>query len=133
MFEFLLLVYMELRAGDTTPARAVDIVASEPSAVLIDIRSAREKQAVGVPDVPGSARGRFIELEMAEIERRLRGQLKNVDAVEAQVRSPVLVWHGTLYNHVQIYLQHVACMHSGMSNLFVRMSDIIIAFIPSRR
>jgi hypothetical protein len=43
---------------------------------------------MGVPDVPGSARGRFLELELAEIERRLRGQLKNVDAVEAQVGCP---------------------------------------------
>jgi hypothetical protein len=73
--------------GDVTPARAVDIVASDSNAAVVDIRSGREKGAVGVPDVPSSARGRFIELEMAEIERRLRGQLRNVDTVEAQVRN----------------------------------------------
>lgn len=57
------------------------------SAFVIDIRSAREKDAVGVPQAPGNAKGRFLELELVEIERRLRGQLRNVDAVEAQVRA----------------------------------------------
>ena len=61
------------------------MVASDGNTAVIDIRSMREKAAVGVPDVPSSARGRFIELEMAEIDRRLRGQLRSVDQVEAQV------------------------------------------------
>jgi hypothetical protein len=76
------------RAGDITPASAVDLVSKDSSVVIIDIRSAREKAAIGVPEAPGSARGRFLELEIAEIERRLRGQLKNVDAVEAQACRP---------------------------------------------
>jgi hypothetical protein len=73
-------------AGDVTPAKAVDIVGSDGGACLVDLRSTREKEATGVPDVPSSAKGRFIELEAAQIERRLRGQLRNVDAVEAQAR-----------------------------------------------
>jgi hypothetical protein len=72
-------------AGEITPARAVDLVASDGSCAIIDIRPLKEKSAVGTPDVPSSARGRFIELEIAEIDRRLRGQLRNVDGVESKV------------------------------------------------
>lgn len=72
-------------AGEITPARAVDIVATDSNVAIIDIRAQKEKASVGTPDVPSSARGRFIELEVAEVDRRLRGQLRNVDAVEAQV------------------------------------------------
>lgn len=43
--------------------------------------------------MPSSARGRFIELEVAEVDRRLRGQLRNVDAVEAQVRLAMYNCH----------------------------------------
>jgi hypothetical protein len=73
-------------AGEITPARAVDLVASDSGVAVIDIRPLKEKSAAGTPDVPSSARGRFLELEVAEIDRRLRGQLRNVDSVEAQVR-----------------------------------------------
>lgn len=72
-------------AGEITPARAVDIVATDSNVAILDIRGQKEKASVGTPDVPSSARGRFIELEVAEVDRRLRGQLRNVDAVEAQV------------------------------------------------
>lgn len=34
---------------------ALDTVVGDASAVLIDVRSAREKEASGVPDVPGAA------------------------------------------------------------------------------
>lgn len=74
-------------AGEITPARAVDIVATDSNVAIIDIRAQKEKASVGTPDVPSSARGRFIELEVAEVDRRLRGQLRNVDAVEAQVTA----------------------------------------------
>lgn len=76
------------RAGEITPARAVDLVASDSGVAIIDIRPLKEKGAVGTPDVPSSARGRFLELEVAEIDRRLRGQLRNVDSVESQVHAP---------------------------------------------
>ena len=79
-----------LHVGDINPARAVDVVGSDGNATFIDIRSSREKEAVGVPDVPSSAKGRFVELEMASVDRRLRGQLRNVDAVEAQVHNSLV-------------------------------------------
>lgn len=66
----------------------MDLVASDGGVAIIDIRPLKEKSAVGTPDVPSSARGRFLELEVAEIDRRLRGQLRNVDSVESQVPSP---------------------------------------------
>lgn len=45
-------------AGPLSAAAALDAVVQEPSAVLIDIRSIREKEASGVPDVPGAASGK---------------------------------------------------------------------------
>ena len=45
-------------AGDVSPARAVDMVSTDGDAAIIDIRSAREKEATGTPDVPSSAKGR---------------------------------------------------------------------------
>lgn len=45
-------------AGQLSAAAALDAVVQEASAVLIDIRSIREKEASGVPDVPGAASGK---------------------------------------------------------------------------
>jgi rhodanese-related sulfurtransferase len=42
-------------AGELSAAVALDTVVNDASAVLIDIRPAREKEASGVPDVPGAA------------------------------------------------------------------------------
>jgi rhodanese-related sulfurtransferase len=71
-----------------TAASCLDQLASDGSCVLVDIRTAREKEASGVPDVPSAGSARVIEVEYAFTEdRKLRGQLKDVGAIEATVRG----------------------------------------------
>jgi hypothetical protein len=48
-------------AGEVSPAAAFDTLSSSGSAVLIDIRSAKEKESAGLPDLPGGG-GKLVEL-----------------------------------------------------------------------
>mmetsp|Transcript_28277 Transcript_28277/g.50526 ORF Transcript_28277/g.50526 Transcript_28277/m.50526 type:complete len:407 (-) Transcript_28277:61-1281(-) len=74
--------------GDLSAAAALNMLTSDKSAVLVDIRRTSEKESSGVPDLPSSASNREIELEYAFTEdRKLRGLLANADAVEAQVTA----------------------------------------------
>lgn len=41
-------------AGDVSPAAALDALATQGNTVLVDIRSAKEKEAAGVPDLPNN-------------------------------------------------------------------------------
>lgn len=71
-------------AGDISPAGALDSVATDGNTYIIDLRSAREKETSGTPDLPVGQR--LIELEYASMDdRRLRGQLRDVAALELQV------------------------------------------------
>lgn len=75
-------------AGEVTAAQALDLLASDGSAVLIDIRTEREKEASGLADVPGGSKGKLLEVEYAFTEdRKLRGQLRDPSAIEAQVTA----------------------------------------------
>lgn len=75
-------------AGEVTAAQALDLLASDGSAVLIDIRTEREKEASGLADVPGGSKGKLLEVEFAFTEdRKLRGQLRDAGAIEAQVTA----------------------------------------------
>jgi hypothetical protein len=48
----------------------------------------REKETSGLADVPGGAKGRLLEVEYAATEdKRLRGQLRDPAAIEAQVTA----------------------------------------------
>lgn len=75
-------------AGEVTAASALDLVVQSGDTVIVDIRTQKEKEASGVPDVPGSASGRVIEVEYAITEdRKLRGQLKDPNYIEATVTA----------------------------------------------
>jgi len=75
-------------AGEVTAAQALDLLASDGSAVLIDIRTEREKEASGLADVPGGSKGKLLEVEYAFTEdKKLRGQLRDPSAIEAQVTA----------------------------------------------
>ncbi|KAF6254588.1 hypothetical protein COO60DRAFT_1703264 [Scenedesmus sp. NREL 46B-D3] len=75
-------------AGEVTAAQALDLVGSDGSAVIIDIRTEREKEAAGLADVPGSAKGKLLEVEFAFTEdKKLRGQLRDANAIEAQITA----------------------------------------------
>jgi hypothetical protein len=48
----------------------------------------REKEASGLADVPGGSKGKLLEVEYAFTEdKKLRGQLRDPSAIEAQVGS----------------------------------------------
>jgi len=71
-------------AGQISPAAALDAASTDGNTVIIDIRSGNEKEYAGVPDLP--KRDRLIELEFASVsDRRIRGQLRNVDNIEKQM------------------------------------------------
>lgn len=71
---------------DLTPPQALDFLLD--GAYLIDLRSTREKEAAGVPDVPGSASSRLLELEFATTEdRKIRGLLRDPTAVETKITA----------------------------------------------
>lgn len=73
-------------AGDVSAAAALDAVVGRGSSVLLDIRSRRDKEAQGVPDLPGGAR--LIEVELASVgDRRLRGSLRDASAAERQLTA----------------------------------------------
>lgn len=75
-------------AGDLTPVQALDALANEGSAVLVDVRSAREKEAAGLPEVASSASGRVLEVEFAQTEdRKLRGALRDPAGIELRVTA----------------------------------------------
>jgi rhodanese-related sulfurtransferase len=75
-------------AGDLTPVQALDALANEGSAVLIDVRSARDKESQGLPEVASSASGRVLEVEFASTDdRRLRSALRDPQGVELKVTA----------------------------------------------
>ncbi|KAI7844130.1 hypothetical protein COHA_002266 [Chlorella ohadii] len=104
-------------AGDIAPAAALSAVESEGNAVIVDIRSAREKEAGGMPDIPNTSKlieleyagieapicrthvkhcclcvalvaGKLIELEYAGIEdRKVRSQLRSATDLEVKVTA----------------------------------------------
>jgi len=79
-------------AGDISPAAALDAVTAGGDVALVDIRSAREKEAAGLPDLPSGGLagggGRYLEVELAAVEdRRLRGALRDAVAVERRLTA----------------------------------------------
>ncbi|KAK9797734.1 hypothetical protein WJX73_002375 [Symbiochloris irregularis] len=70
--------------GEISPAAALDTASREGNCLIVDIRSQREKESAGVPDLPFG--GRLVECEYASVgDRRLRGQLRNVGDIERKV------------------------------------------------
>eukprot|EP00951_Prasinocladus_malaysianus_P047862 scaffold652268_cov47-Prasinocladus_malaysianus.AAC.1 len=54
--------------GDLSPAAALNILTTDKKSILVDIRKTAEKEASGIPDLPGSASSREVELEFAFTE-----------------------------------------------------------------
>lgn len=74
-------------AGEITAAQVLDAL-SDSSSVLIDIRTQKEKEGSGVPDVPSSMGSRCVEVEFAVTEdKKLRGSLRDPNSMEAAVTS----------------------------------------------
>lgn len=76
-------------AGNISAPAALDsILSGGKDGILIDIRLAEEKERTGVLDVPNNVASRLVELEFAFTEnRKLRGQLRNAEAVESKITA----------------------------------------------
>ncbi|KAI8472055.1 MAG: hypothetical protein J3K34DRAFT_415554 [Monoraphidium minutum] len=73
-------------AGDINAVSALEAI-NDGNAVIVDIRTEREKESSGVPDVPGG-NNKLIDVEFATIDdRKLRGSLRDVSYIETQVTA----------------------------------------------
>mmetsp|Transcript_7847 Transcript_7847/g.19568 ORF Transcript_7847/g.19568 Transcript_7847/m.19568 type:complete len:381 (-) Transcript_7847:883-2025(-) len=75
-------------AGDLAAAAALDLLVNDGGALLVDVRTAKEKEGSGIPDLPSSASSRVVEVEFAVTEdKKLRSQLRDPSGIEAQVTA----------------------------------------------
>ncbi|GAB4818558.1 hypothetical protein N2152v2_005604 [Parachlorella kessleri] len=73
-------------AGEVLPTTALDNLVSQGGNVLVDIRPAKEKESVGVPDLPDQ--GKLVELEYVAVgDDRLTSRLRNALDVEAELTA----------------------------------------------
>ncbi|CAJ1944294.1 unnamed protein product [Sphenostylis stenocarpa] len=70
--------------GDLTPAQALDLISAQ-NYVLIDIRSEKDKDNTGIPRLPSSAKNRMVAIPLEDLPSKLRGQVKNVKKLEAEI------------------------------------------------
>lgn len=90
-------------AGDVSPAGALDALSTLGNAVLLDIRTLKEKESAGVPDLPNA--GKLVELEYASIEdRKIRGLLRDVSSLELKITALQIAALKRLSKSSQIYL-----------------------------
>lgn len=73
-------------SGEVSPAASLDKLCSDSSSFILDVRTAREKESAGIPNV--RERKQYIEIEFASIEDgRLRKVLKDVSALESTITA----------------------------------------------
>ena len=90
-------------AGDVSPPAALDALATQGNAVMVDIRSARDKEQSGIPDLPNS--GKLVELEYASIDdRKLRGQLRDIQGLEMKITAMQVAALKRLSKGAHLYL-----------------------------
>ncbi|RDY06514.1 Calcium sensing receptor, chloroplastic [Mucuna pruriens] len=70
--------------GDLTPAQTLDLISTQ-NYVLIDIRSEKDKDKAGIPRLPSSAKNRMVAIPLEELPSKLKGQVKNVKKLEAEI------------------------------------------------
>jgi rhodanese-related sulfurtransferase len=90
-------------AGDVSPAAALDALSTKSNANLVDIRTAREKEQQGIPDLPNS--GKLVELEFAAIEdRKVRGLLRDLGKLEIKITAMQIAALKRLNKGTSLYL-----------------------------
>lgn len=72
--------------GELTALQALDLLSKEDY-TLIDVRSEKEKAKSGVPSLPRNAKNKFLPIPVEEVAGKLRGQLRNVRKVEAEITA----------------------------------------------
>lgn len=90
-------------AGEATPPVVLDALTSKRNCVLVDVRSSRDKEAQGIPDLPNS--GKEIELEFAIIEdRKIRGQIRDIGKLETKITAMQIAALKRLNKGTTIYI-----------------------------
>lgn len=73
-------------AGVASPAIVLDRLSTGPQVVLVDIRSVRDKEANGIPDM--REKSKYVQLEAAVVEDgSVRRELKNVGSLEVTMTA----------------------------------------------
>ncbi|KAF7838588.1 calcium sensing receptor, chloroplastic [Senna tora] len=72
--------------GELTPAQTLDLLCSQ-NYVMVDIRSEKDKNKTGIPRLPSSAKNRMIAIPLEELPSKLRGLVRNVKKVEAEIAA----------------------------------------------
>ena len=73
-------------AGAASPAIVLDRLSTGPQVVLVDIRSVREKEATGIPDMRDKSK--YIQMEAAVVnDGSVRRELKNIGSLEVTMTA----------------------------------------------
>ncbi|XP_023519333.1 calcium sensing receptor, chloroplastic [Cucurbita pepo subsp. pepo] len=72
--------------GELSPAQTLELISSS-NYVLIDIRSEKDKDKSGIPRLPSSAKNQLIAIPLEELPSKLRGIVRNVKKLEAELSA----------------------------------------------
>ncbi|CAB4281211.1 unnamed protein product [Prunus armeniaca] len=72
--------------GSLTPAQTLDLISAK-NYLLIDIRPEKDKDKAGIPRLPSSAKNKMIAIPLEELPSKLRGLVRNVKKVEAEIAA----------------------------------------------
>ncbi|KAG0628637.1 hypothetical protein M758_1G041800 [Ceratodon purpureus] len=72
--------------GDLTAPQALDLLVKE-NYTLVDVRSDREKSKSGVPSLPRNAKNKILPVPIEELPGKVKGQLRDVRKVEAEIAA----------------------------------------------
>ncbi|XP_008244069.1 PREDICTED: calcium sensing receptor, chloroplastic [Prunus mume] len=72
--------------GSLTPPQTLDLISTK-NYLLIDIRPEKDKDKAGIPRLPSSAKNKMIAIPLEELPSKLRGLVRNVKKVEAEIAA----------------------------------------------
>lgn len=72
--------------GELSPAQTLDLISSS-NYFLIDIRSEKDKDKSGIPRLPSSAKNQAIAIPSEDLPNKLRGIVRNVKKLEAELSA----------------------------------------------
>ncbi|KAJ3694789.1 hypothetical protein LUZ60_000166 [Juncus effusus] len=80
------LVSFNLRGykGNLSPAQALDMVSTQ-NYILVDIRSEKDKNKTGVPQLPSASKNRLISVPLEELPNKIKSLVRSTKQVEAEI------------------------------------------------